>query len=46
MDNSATQIKAAKGRPEALKLVLMAGLSVQVSGVMLGVLLVVLNLAH
>lgn len=38
--------KAAKGSPAALKLLLIAGLSVQAWGVLMGLSLIVLNIAR
>jgi hypothetical protein len=46
MDNSAIKTKASKGRPDALKLLLIAGLSVQAWGVLMGLSLIILNLTH
>jgi hypothetical protein len=43
MENPAIKLKS-RGRPDALKLVLIAGLSVQAWGVLMGLGLIVLNL--
>jgi len=42
----AVRTRPAKRRPEALKLLLVAGLSVQVWGVVMGLGLIILNLTH
>jgi hypothetical protein len=42
----ATKSGAYKRRPGALKLLLVAGLSVQVTGVLMGLSLIILNLTH
>lgn len=45
MDNQAVKVRSAR-RPEALKVLLWAGLSVQVWGVVMGLGLIILNLTH
>ncbi len=45
MDNQAVKVRSAR-RPEALKILLWAGLSVQVWGVVMGLGLIILNLTH
>ena len=42
----AVKTKASKRRPDALKLLLIAGLSVQAWGVVMGLGLIILNLTH
>lgn len=49
MENQAVQTTrsgAFKRRPGALKLLLVAGLSVQVTGVLMGLSLIILNFTH
>lgn len=49
MDNQAVhtgKLRAARGRQDALKLLLVAGLSVQAWGVIMGFGLIILNLVH
>ncbi len=49
MDNQFVQTaktRPAKGRQDALKLLLVAGLSVQAWGVVMGLGLIILNLTH
>lgn len=41
-----TRVRSAKGRQEALKLMLVAGLSVQAWGLVAGLGLIILNLTH
>ena len=42
----AVKAKSSKRRPDALKLLLIAGLSVQAWGVVMGLGLIILNLRH
>lgn len=42
----AVKTKPARRRPDALKLLLIAGLSVQAWGVVMGLGLIILNLSH
>jgi hypothetical protein len=46
MDNTAVKTKTSKGRPDAMKLLLIAGLSVQAWGVLMGLGLLILNFTH
>ncbi len=41
-----TRVRSAKGRQDALKLLLVAGLSVQAWGLVAGLGLIILNLMH
>lgn len=45
MTTESVRVKSVKGRPEGLKLLLLAGLSVQAWGVLVGLSLIVLNIA-
>ncbi|WP_443748009.1 hypothetical protein [Asticcacaulis solisilvae] len=49
MDNQfvqPTRMRSAKGRQDALKVLLVAGLSVQAWGLLMGLGLIILNLTH
>ncbi len=46
MDNTVVKTRASKGRPEGMKLLLIAGLSVQAWGFLMGLSLIILNLTH
>lgn len=46
MDNQAVKSRVQKSRPDAMKLLLIAGLSVQAWGVLMGLSLLVLNMVR
>ncbi len=46
MDNTAIKANAPKARPEGMKLLLIAGLSIQAWGFLMGLSLIILNLTH
>jgi len=45
MTTESMRVKSVKGRPDALKLLLLAGLSVQAWGVLVGLSLIVLHMS-